>query len=139
MKIEGASLQRTLKNRGYRITRQRQVVLEVLRSTNTHPDAHWIYQRVRRRMPQVSLGTIYRTLGVLKETGLIQELSYGSSFSRYDGTPENHYHIGCIRCGKVADVDLPLLRTLEKRIKPREDFKVTGHRLEFSGICGACQ
>jgi len=139
MKIEGASLQRTLKNRGYRITRQRQLVLEVLRSTNTHPDAQWIYQRVRRRMPKVSLGTIYRTLGVLKETGLIQELSYGPSFSRYDGNPENHYHIGCIRCGKVSDVDLPLLKTLEKRIKPMEEFKVIGHRLEFSGICGDCQ
>jgi len=131
-------IRKKLAEKGYRLTKQRQVVLEVLRGTQSHPNADWIYQEVRKRMPNVSLGTIYRTLNVLKDAGLIQELNYGSSSRRYDGKVTSHYHITCIKCGRVMDIDLPPFVELEHRAEAVTGFKVTGHRLEFYGICPEC-
>ena len=91
-----------------RMTKQKRVILDVLRSVNTHPTAEWIYQEARKEIPGLSLGTVYRNLNLLRDNGEIQELSYGSSQSHYDGCPENHYHFVCRECGRVFDVDLGL-------------------------------
>ena len=75
-------------NKGFiRKTKQRELILKTLRSTDTHPTADWIYEQVKKEMPNISLGTVYRNLGILKESGEILELNYGSKYSRYDGNP----------------------------------------------------
>lgn len=128
-----------MKKPATRRTRQRDLVLKVLRSTRTHPTAYWVYEQVRKEIPDVSLGTIYRNLRVLKDMGEISELEFGPTFSRFDGNPRNHYHFTCTACGRVFDVDLPVLTELERMAQKSGDFEVHSHRLEFSGLCARCR
>jgi len=121
-----------------RMTKQRRLILDVLRSTDTHPTANWIYDQVRRHIPNISLGTVYRNLNVLQEMGEIMELSYGAGYSRFDGNPRNHYHFECHGCGRVLDVDLPLQIELEEEVERKLDCRLDEHRIEFTGICRRC-
>ena len=122
-----------------RMTKQRQAILDVLRSTSSHPTADWIYEEVRKILPNISLGTIYRNLGILKNMGEIMELDFGSTYSRYDGNPKNHYHFCCQKCGKVFDLNIPILSSLEDEVATMHGYKVQHHRLELYGICLKCQ
>lgn len=124
---------------GKRMTKQKRVILDILRSTDTHPTADWIYTRARKVLPDISLGTVYRNLGVLKEAGEIMELNYGSTYSRFDGKPENHYHYVCLRCGSVIDLPLPVREELEKEAEGCGAGRVLYHRLEFYGVCRNCR
>lgn len=127
-----------MKPKGFvRHTKQREVILEVLRGTKSHPTADWVYQEVRKSMPHVSLGTIYRNLKTLSEHGEIQELAFGSTHSRFDANKEVHYHFVCEQCGQIDDLDLPILQGLEERLE-QVGYKVASHRLEFYGLCPDC-
>lgn len=121
------------------MTRQRKVILEELRKVDTHPSADEIYEMVRRRLPRISLGTIYRNLEILAVTGEILRLETGSHLKRFDGRAEDHYHIRCLRCDRLVDIFVHLGLELENRIKGSTDFSVLGHKLEFVGICPKCQ
>lgn len=132
-------LVRIMEPTGKRMTKQKKVILDILRNTDTHPTADWIYAQARKILPDISLGTVYRNLGVLKEAGEIMELSYGSTYSRYDGNPENHYHFVCLECGRITDLDMPVHHELEKEAEASGCGKILYHRLEFYGICPECQ
>ncbi|MBE3598456.1 MAG: transcriptional repressor [Limnochordaceae bacterium] len=121
-----------------RKTKQREVILRVLRGTKSHPTADWVYQEVRKELPNISLGTVYRNLKILTASGEALELSYGSSYSRFDGTPENHYHFVCQRCGRVEDVPMPVDESLDRAVEQLMGVKVRQHRLEFYGLCEQC-
>ncbi|HHT36700.1 MAG TPA: transcriptional repressor [Firmicutes bacterium] len=128
-----------LNKKGFiRKTKQREVILQVLRSTKCHPTADWIYQEVRKELPNISLGTIYRNLKTLTEMGEILELSYGSTYSRFDGNADNHYHFVCEECGNVYDVDLPVNESINAKLEDKYDVQVNSHRLEFYGTCREC-
>lgn len=129
------------KKRGFvRKTKQRELILKTLRSTNTHPTADWIYEKVKEEMPNISLGTVYRNLGILSDMGEILELSYGSKYSRYDGNPENHYHFVCVDCDKVIDIEnVPIDTKLDQKVELKNDVKVFYHRTEFYGLCNECK
>ena len=131
---------KTLKTQsGIRKSKQRDVVLEVLRKTKSHPTADWIYQEVKKSLPRISLGTVYRNLKLLKERGEILELHYGDGQRRFDGTPENHYHFNCQVCGRVYDVEQPLKKEMEKDLAKKLGFIITHHRIEFYGFCSECR
>lgn len=132
-------ISRRLNINEYRLTKQRLAVLKALQGTKSHPDANWIYEKVRKEIPHISLGTIYRTLGVLKEAGLLRELTFGSSLSRYDANTENHPHIVCTNCGRIDDLPLPLPGKLEEQASKATGFLITDHRLEFYGLCPNCR
>ncbi len=122
-----------------RTTKQRRLILEALRNTDRHPTADEIFGLVRSKLPRISLGTVYRNLEVLAEQGLVQRLDGGGRQRRFDARTEDHYHVRCLGCGRVAD--LPSLRI---DIPAREaaagtDFEVVGFGLEFLGICPVCQ
>ena len=121
------------------MTRQRMVILEELRKVDTHPSADEIYEMVRRRLPRISLGTIYRNLEILSGTGEIQRLETGSQLKRFDGRADDHYHIRCLHCDRLVDIFVNLGLELDGRIKESTDFAVLGHKLEFVGICPKCQ
>jgi len=128
-----------VKTKGFvRKTKQRGAILRVLRNTDTHPTADWIYQEVRKEMPHVSLGTIYRNLKTLVEMGEVQELNYGSSYTRYDARPHSHYHFVCDECGKIEDLDIDCMKELNAVVERETTGRVSHHRLEFYGICGEC-
>lgn len=121
-----------------RKSKQREVILKVLRRTKSHPTADWIYQQARKSLPKISLGTVYRNLKLLKKKGEILELHYGDAQSRFDANPENHYHFNCQRCGRVYDLEEPLRKDMEKDLAKKLGLVVTTHRVEFYGICRKC-
>ncbi len=122
-----------------RMTKQRKAILRVLKNTESHPTADWIYEQVKKEIPNISLGTVYRNLNVLSELGKIQILDYGSTYSRYDGNPKNHYHFRCEKCGRVYDINVDLFDDINKIVNEKTAFQVSEHRLEFTGLCPECQ
>ena len=120
-------------------TRQREAILDVLREADTHPTADWIYDEVRKTIPNISKGTVYRNLKILKDTGEISEVNLNGTVSRYEGRQDNHYHFRCERCGKIFDLDEPVNHTLDDKIAKQTGFTVTYHQLEFRGLCKDCQ
>ncbi len=127
-----------LKAHNLRTTRQRKIILEELRKVTTHPSADEIYEMVRRRLPRISLGTVYRNLELLSDLGEIQKIEQGGSLKRFDGNPRNHYHIRCLGCDRVDDTSTRLLGGIDERIQDRTDYEIIGHRLEFIGYCPQC-
>jgi len=122
----------------FRMTPQRQAILEELRSVTSHPTADELYEMIRKRLPRISLGTVYRNLEILSESGLVQKLELGGSQKRFDGNVKNHYHVRCIRCGRVDDMPMAPLSSLEKTAREITDYEIVGHRAEFIGICPRC-
>lgn len=124
---------------GSRTTKQKRVILDILQNTDTHPTADWVYQEARKVLPDISLGTVYRNLNLLRDLGKIQELNYGSGQSRYDGNASNHYHFVCEKCKRVLDLELPLMEYLDEQLGKDYGLKVSHHRMEFYGLCQTCQ
>jgi Fur family peroxide stress response transcriptional regulator len=122
-----------------RKTKQKEAILEVLRGTNSHPTADWIYNEVRKEIPNISLGTVYRNLRLLCESGEISELDLCGTLARFDARQDNHYHFRCEKCGLVFDVDLPVDAEIDRRAAQKTGFEVSYHRLEFRGVCKSCQ
>ncbi|MBA4358220.1 MAG: transcriptional repressor, partial [Desulfovibrio sp.] len=89
-----------------RMTTQRQVILEELRGLKSHPTAGELCQLVRKKLPRVSLGTVYRNLEILSRSGVIQKIDVAGVEMRFDGDISNHYHLRCVGCGRVFDVEM---------------------------------
>jgi Fur family ferric uptake transcriptional regulator len=122
-----------------RNTRQRQVVLEELKRCAWHPTAAELYEFARRRLPKLSLGTVYRNLELLAADGVIQNLETSGTESRFDGNPERHHHVRCVRCGRVDDVHGVPADLVKASFRSSNGYEIIGHRLEFAGICPACK
>ena len=120
------------------MTRQRKTILDVLRQTDTHPTADEIYDRVKKHLPRISLGTVYRNLEVLSELGEIQILELSGSLKRFDWDPHKHYHIRCVRCDRVENAPLAPMNRLENKLYRSTVFEIIGHNLEFIGLCPEC-
>ena len=125
-------------NPPYRMTRQRQIILEELRTVDSHPSADEVYEMVRKRLPRISLGTVYRNLEILSELGEIQKLELGGDLKRFDRKPNKHYHIRCMNCGRVDDAPIAPLNQVEDELYGTTVFTIIGHRLEFEGLCPRC-
>jgi Fe2+ or Zn2+ uptake regulation protein len=136
---EGA--ESVLRARGLRLTGPRRVLLDVVRATGSHPTAEWVHRMVRRRLPRVSLGTVYRNLRLLVAQGLVKELP--GPHARFDGNLSDHHHFTCLGCGRISDVPggatEPQSRALCGRVAAQSGASVTYHRIEFYGRCAACQ
>jgi Fe2+ or Zn2+ uptake regulation protein len=124
----------TLRERGLRLTGPRRVILEVVRSTTVHPSAAQVYARVRRRLPRVSLATVYRNLRLLAAEGLLLERPDVTGL-RFDGRTDRHDHFTCVTCRRIFD--LPS-RAVAPGMEPQGGgFEVFEHRIEFYGRCPA--
>ncbi len=122
-----------------RKSKQKEAIFKVLKGATSHPTAEWVYERVRREIPNISLGTVYRDLKLLKQDGEILELGLAGTQSRFDGKAENHYHFRCLKCNRIFDVDGPVDKELDERLAQKMGFTVFEHRLEFHGLCKNCQ
>ena len=122
-----------------RITKQRKVILEQLKKHKDHPGADIIYAEVREIMPKISLGTVYRNLEKLAESGTILKIESGTGHNRFDPTADPHPHFRCLKCGKVEDIPLeiniPVLSGTETWVSDR---KISGATLEYYGCCSDC-
>jgi Fe2+ or Zn2+ uptake regulation protein len=132
----GRRLGETLRARGLRLTRPRRVILEVVRATEAHPSAALVYPQVRRRLPRVSLGTVYRNLRRLAAEGLLQERGEPTGL-RFDGNTAPHDHSTCVACGRVLDV--PRRHVVPPLRQPARGLEILSHRVEFYGRCDPCR
>lgn len=122
-----------------RITKQKKLIVDILRGTTCHPTADWIYEQARKQIPEISLGTVYRNLQNLVQEQEIQELKYDSTFRRFDGNARLHYHFVCHKCGQVSDLNMPVYTELNQMAADAIGAVVDEHRLEFYGTCSGCQ
>jgi Fur family transcriptional regulator, peroxide stress response regulator len=127
-----------LRAAGKRLTRARRIILDVVRASEAHPSAAAVYRDVRRRLPRVSLATVYRNLRMLAAEGLLTERA-GAAGMRFDGNPALHDHFTCVACGRIYDVPALAARGVSARIASRTGFEVLSRRIEFYGRCGACR
>lgn len=110
-----------------------------MRRSQSHLTAGEIFERVRRSDPRIGYGTVYRTLHLLAEHGLIQELTFADQASRYDGRVERHDHVHCLECGVLLDVDVPVALMALHVAAEQSGFDVNSHHTVFSGRCPACK
>jgi len=118
---------------------QRDAVLRVIKNTTSHPGADWVYDQVRKEIPNISLGTVYRNLRLLAQAGEIKELDIPGSPKRFDSRTSNHHHLICEKCGRIFDLDETVDLTMEARIFQKTGFKVKRQYLKFIGLCSDCQ
>lgn len=123
----------------FRNTTQRAEVLDEVRRSESHLTAGEIFEHVRRRDPRIAYGTVYRTLHLLAEHGLIQELTFADQASRYDGRVERHDHVHCLECGVLLDVDVPVALMALHVAAEQSGFDVNSHHTVFSGVCPECK
>jgi Fur family ferric uptake transcriptional regulator len=121
-----------------RLTSQRQIILEELRKVKSHPTATEMYDMVRKRLPRIGLGTVYRNLELLAKLGIIRKLEGDCKQKRFDGDISPHYHVRCIKCNRVDDIFIKMDRELEKSAASCCDYKILDHHVQFSGICSKC-
>ncbi len=121
-------------------TLQRRIILEELRKLETHPTADELYELVRKRIPQISLGTVYRNLELLSEDGQILKLQQTGKQKRFDGRVECHYHVRCSRCGRIADIWNDEVTQINRQLGDLVDkLGMEGYMLELSDVCKKCQ
>ena len=129
-----------LRAQEYRITPQRLALLELLVNSRDHPSARQLYDRLKDRFPTMSLATVYKTLNLLKDMGEVREIGLSDRDKHYDAfKPFSHAHLICTQCGSIIDVDTPTLQNQEQALAQRFGYRITGHRVDFFGICPQCQ
>ncbi len=133
-----------LKSKGYKLTPQRETTIRVLlEHEKDHLSAEEVFLLVKERFPEIGMATVYRVLDLLNELQIVQKVNFGDGAARFDlraaNSPHLHHHLICTRCGSVEEIMEDWLVALEKRVEREYGFTVTDHRLDFQGVCSACQ
>lgn len=119
-------------------SKQRDAIIDVLKNTKVHPTADWVYSEVRKSIPNISLGTVYRNLSKLSTEKTIVKLGIGTSVEHFDGNPDPHYHVMCTECGSISDIEAQPLRELNSWAENLFNGKIYKHSAVFFGICAEC-
>ena len=122
-----------------RNTIQSSLVLETVRKLQCHATADEVYNEIIKTYPTISRGTVYRNLQRLCETGEIRKREIPDGADRFDHLCDDHYHIRCVKCGRVFDVDMEYIPNLEQSVRDAHGFSFTGHDIVFKGICPECK
>jgi len=141
VKIE--NLKHILKEKGYKLTPQRRSILdEIIKNEGSHLTTEEIYDLVKVNCPEIGLATVYRTVQLLEDMGVLYKLDLDDGCNRYELCDEDeshqHHHLICQNCGKVIEVEGDLLEELEQGIEKKYNFKIKNHSLKFYGICDNC-
>lgn len=128
-----------LREKGFKVTPQRLAVYEVLANTTEHPSAEMIFQKLQPKYPTMSLATVYKTIEILKEIGLVQVLNAGEDSFRYDANMEEHPHVRCMLCKRVDDIFEVDAQPYIQNIAEKTAYRLTGQQFYFYGICPECQ
>lgn len=122
-----------------RYTIQRALILDAVRKLPCHPTAEAVHAAVAQAYPSVSKGTVYRNLNQLAQEGSIRALKIPGAADHFDAQRHDHYHVRCVKCGEVFDVDMDYIPNLEKAIKDAHGFLFSGYDLVFRGLCPDCR
>ena len=125
--------------RSPRLTRQRSLVLDLVRTEDEHPTAAEVFHEARKKMPGISFATVYNSLRYLKEAGLVREITFGKAASRYDSETYRHDHAICSGCGKLVDFDLPGTVALTRAAARASRFQAESVHLTLVGRCPECR
>ncbi len=121
-----------------RNTNQRKIIYDIIKNTDIHPTADWIYEKARTYIPNISLGTVYRNLKILQEEGLIIEINDGRQ-SRFDARTDRHYHFRCVKCERIYDIDLDMMNiNVDLKYLSKKGFKIDKVNIDIEGICPKC-
>ncbi len=139
----------TFRGYGYRITAPREAILDLLGITQRHMSAEEIYFTLHKKYPGIGLTTVYRTLSLLEQMGLVHKFEFGDGRARYELAQgpkvKHHHHLVCIRCGRVinydefVDEELKLMKSVQDALEKKYSFKIKTHQLCFYGLCSKCQ
>src|SRR5262252_9957584 len=137
------SIRGSLRDKGVRLTRQRQILLELIDKSGQHLDAENLFRMAKQKDPKLNRVTVYRTLKLLKEGGLVDELDlmhYGGDQHYYETrTKQEHAHVICLRCGKVEEFFGDPLQRIRRQIESHFGFQILLARTEVGGYCSHCQ
>lgn len=129
-----------LSSAGRRATSQRTLLLELIRKAESHLDAPELYSLAREKDPRISLSTVYRTLAMLKQMGLVNELHFVEEHHHYEVKPSaEHFHLVCLRCARVIEFESPLTDKLKSELTARHNFVITTTAIDLAGYCPDCQ
>lgn len=133
-----------LKEEGFKYTQQRKAVVDMLlENQGKHLCTEDVYMLAKHRCPEIGLATVYRTLQLLEDLGLVNRLNFDDGCSRYELVHRNrdhqHHHLICVSCGRVQEVEEDLLEHLEEKIREKNLFEVIDHRVKFFGLCSKCR
>ncbi|NLN14534.1 MAG: transcriptional repressor [Tissierellia bacterium] len=143
MKKDLEAYKESLKREGYKLTYQREAILNaIVENKDEHLSCEDIYNIVSKDCPEIGIATIYRTLQLFEKLDIVYKLNFDDGYSRYElnhGTGDHHHHhLICLGCGKVIEVKLDLLDSLEKEIEKDGMFKIVDHNVKFYGYCSEC-
>lgn len=134
-----AALKRSLLESGLRCTGQREAVHAVMWDMRTHPTADEIYHAVQKRVPRISLATVYKALEAFEESGVCLRLAQEDGPARYDIRVDEHHHLKCVGCGRLTDVESPPMQEWLATLDTPDEFEILGGRLVLEGRCSRCR
>lgn len=126
-----------LRAHGLQVTYQRLAIYQVLCKSTKHPTADEIYQKVQKRFPMISLGTVYKSLERFKEAGLVQRACMMTDVSRYEAKTDSHHHMFCLKCQTIHDIEDPI-RGTKLTLPEGHGFEILGHDVIVRGYCPEC-
>jgi Fur family peroxide stress response transcriptional regulator len=129
---------RRCREAGLSLTHQREVIYRALLDMSNHPSPETIYKKVHRKIPSISLGTVYKNIRTFQETGLLRELSVHHGTLRLETNPQRHHHLVCTRCKVIVDIEESAIEPVRLLSRPPGGFHVTNYSIEFLGLCQAC-
>jgi len=135
-----ATSRRKLDDAGKRFTHQRALIMDIIRQGHGHLDADEIFRRAHEREPRLSLSTVYRTLQMMKDLNLVDELHFGEDHHHYEVKPaREHHHLVCLGCGRVIEFSYPLSRYLKKEVPEMKGCDITEVEMRITGYCERCR
>jgi len=127
-----------LRNEGHRVTPQRIAIIDYLIHTEDHPSAENVHAIVKKRYPMVSLSTVYKTLDLLRQKKLVNEIEVEGE-ARFDAHVDDHINLVCLSCGKIEDIDENLLKNIQSKVAKRSEYVIIKASFELHGYCNKCK
>ena len=139
MKLTSEMIRERFRGCGLKSTPQRTAIYKALAGSTSHPTADDLYRQVSKAYPMISQNTVYYTLAVLRDAGLVQEVNFWHDRARFDANISHHHHLICLSCRLISDLNDNGLNHLSAPTGIPSDFQVIGHQVEFRGYCGSCR
>jgi Fur family peroxide stress response transcriptional regulator len=127
-----------LRSKGYKATPQRIAICRIALNSRAHPSAQQVYDEVKKLHPTVSLATVYKTLEVLRDLDLVQEINLPKGQARFDSYMSPHINLVCLKCGRITDLDELIIKEITSKVIASTKFEPTGQRVDVYGICQKC-
>jgi Fur family peroxide stress response transcriptional regulator len=138
-KVDTKQVTTMLREKGFKVTPQRLAIYNVLSNTKAHPNAEMIFNELQSFYPTMSLATVYKTIDILSEIGLVQILNIGEESFRYDANTTHHPHVRCMVCSRVDDIFGVDASDYMQNVAEKTDYHITGEQFYFYGVCPKCQ